>query len=72
MENNFKSIEVKVLGTGIFCNMYSSLFDKTKKIPFLNIIIFPLAIILDKILSIFDKNLRNINPLGYFFIIKKN
>ena len=71
-ENNFKSIEVKVLGTGIFCNMYSSLFNLTKKIPFLNIIIFPIAIILDKILSIFVKNLKNINPLGYFFIAKKN
>ena len=71
-ENNFNSIEVKVLGTGIFCNMYSSLFNLTKIIPFLNLIIFPIAIILDKILSIFVKNLKNINPLGYFFIAKKN
>lgn len=71
-ENGFKSIEVKVLGTGVFCNMYSSLFNLTKKIPLLNIIIFPTAIILDKILGIFLRNLKNINPLGYFFIAKKN
>ena len=71
-ENGFKFIEVKVLGTGVFCNMYSSLFNLTKKIPLLNIIIFPTAIILDKILGIFLRNLKNINPLGYFFIAKKN
>ena len=71
-ENGFKSIEVKVLGPGVFCNMYSSLFNLTKKIPLLNIIIFQTAIILDKILGIFLRNLKNINPLGYFFIAKKN
>ena len=71
-ENGFKSIEVKILGTGVFCNMYSSLFNHTKRIPLLNILIFPIAIIFDKILSIFLKDLKNINPLGYFFIAKKN
>ncbi len=71
-EQGFKNIEVKVLGTGIFCNMYSSLFNITKKIPFLNLILFPIAVLLDKILNIFVKNIKNINPLGYFFIAKKN
>ena len=71
-ENGFKYIEVKILGTGVFCNMYSSLFNHTKRIPLLNIIIFPISIIFDKILSIFLKDLKNINPLGYFFIAKKN
>ena len=48
-EKGYKEIEVKILGTGIFCNMYSSLFNLTKIIPFLNVIIFSLAIIFDKI-----------------------
>ena len=52
--------------------MYSSLFNITKKIPFLNLILFPIAVSLDKILNIFVKNIKNINPLGYFFIAKKN
>ena len=39
-EKGYKEIEVKILGTGIFCNMYSSLFNLTKIIPFLNVIIF--------------------------------
>ncbi len=71
-EKGYKEIEVKILGTGIFCNMYSSLFNLTKIIPFLNVIIFSLAIIFDKILNIFLKNIKDINPLGYFFIAKKN
>ena len=29
-EKGYKEIEVKILGTGIFCNMYSSLFNLTK------------------------------------------
>ena len=71
-EKGYKDIEVKILGTGIFCNMYSSLFNLTKIIPFLNVIIFSLAIIFDKVLNIFLKNIKDINPLGYFFIAKKN
>ena len=71
-EKGYKEIEVKILGTGIFCNMYSSLFNLTKIIPILNVIIFSLAIIFDKILNIFLKNIKDINPLGYFFIAKKN
>ena len=72
VENDFTNIEIKTLGTGIFCNMYSSLFNHTKRIPLLNVVLFPAVIIIDNIISIFFKNLKNINPLGYFFIAKKN
>ena len=72
IENDFTNVEIKTLGTGIFCNMYSSLFNHTKRIPLLNVLLFPTVIIIDKFISIFFKNLKNINPLGYFFVAKKN
>lgn len=71
-ENNFYNVKVKTLGTGIFCVFYSLIFNITSKIPFLNIIIFPICILLDKFINIFSKNIKEIAPLGYFFSAKKS
>jgi len=70
-QNGFNDIKVKVLGTGIFCCIYALIFNFTKKIPLLNIIIFPIVLFLDKIINLFSKNAKDNNPLGYFFIAKK-
>ena len=70
-QNGFNEIKVKVLGTGIFCCIYALLFNFTRKIPFLNIIIFPIVLLLDKIINLFSKNAKSSNPLGYFFVAKK-
>ncbi len=66
-ELGFKNINVKVICGGIFLSVYAIIFDQTKKIPLINIPILILCILLDKIASIFSKDLENIYPLGYFF-----
>ena len=71
-ENGFENVEVKTLGTGIFCCIYSLIFNWTKKIPLLNLIILPAFLVLDNFVNLFSKNIKSNNPLGYFFIAKKS
>ena len=72
LKKDFKIKEVKNLGFGPFCLCYSFLFDFTKKIPFLNLIIFPITFLLDAILNIFVKyDLKDIYPIALFFYVKK-
>ena len=71
-ENGFENVEVKTLGAGIFCCIYSLIFNWTKKIPLLNLIILPVFLVLDNFVNLFSKNIKSNNPLGYFFIAKKN
>tara|TARA_B100000965_G_scaffold378340_1_gene373163 strand:+ start:2835 stop:3509 length:675 start_codon:yes stop_codon:yes gene_type:complete len=72
LKKDFKIKEVKNLGFGPFCLCYSFLFDFTKKIPFLNLIIFPITFLLDAILNIFVKyDLKDIYPIALFFNVKK-
>ena len=68
----FENIHIKNLGTGIFCCFYGMIFDFTKKIPFLNLILFPIFAFLDKIINLISVNSIKNYPLGYFFSIKKN
>ena len=70
-KSGFNEINVKVLAGGIFTIFYSSISNKTQKVPFLNNFIFLICQFLDYILSLFSKNLKLIHPLGYFFIAKK-
>ena len=72
IENGFAEIKIKPIGTGIFCCIYSLIFELTKKIPLINVLLFPIAIILDKIISLFKKNYQATFPIGYFFVAKKN
>lgn len=72
LKKDFKVSEVKNLGFGPFCLCYSFLSDFTKKIPFLNLLIFPLTFLLDSILNIFVKyDLKDIYPIAIFFVVKK-
>ena len=72
LKKDFKVLEVKNLGFGPFCLCYSFLFDFTKKIPFLNLIIFPITFLLDAILNFFVKyDLKDIYPIALFFYVKK-
>ena len=72
LKKDFKIKEVKNLGFGPFCLCYSFLFDFTKKIPFLNLIIFPITFLLDAILNFFVKyDLKDIYPIALFFYVKK-
>ena len=70
-DSNFKDIKVENLGTGIFCCFYMLTFNALSKIPFLNTIMFPTVLLLDKIVSLFTKNYPNAIPIGYFFSAKK-
>tara|TARA_B110000977_G_scaffold125183_1_gene160308 strand:- start:11966 stop:12634 length:669 start_codon:yes stop_codon:yes gene_type:complete len=70
-DNNFTDIKVENLGTGIFCCIYTLTFNVLSKIPFLNILMFPTVLFLDKIVNLFTKNYPNTIPIGYFFSAKK-
>ena len=71
-KKDFKIKLVKNLGFGPCCLCYSILSDFTKKIPFINFILFPLAFFLDLALSKLIKyQLRDIYPIALFFYIKK-
>ena len=68
----FKKIKVKPLGFGPFIASYSLLFPYLRFIPILNQACLLLSYILDCTIQIFVKtNLKEIFPLGYFFIAKK-
>ena len=68
----FKKAKVKALGFGPFTASYSLLWPYLKFLPLLSQICLLLAYILDSFIQIFVKtDLREIFPVGYFFIAKK-
>ena len=67
----FEQIVIKPLSKGIFSNIYATIFDYTKKIPLLNILLIIFCLILDKIFFFINKNYIKNYPLGYFFIATK-
>ena len=68
----FKKVKVKSLGFGPFIASYSLLYFYLKYIPLLSQLCLLLAYILDCTIQIFVKtNLKEIFPLGYFFIAKR-
>ena len=71
-KKNFKAIYVKELGYGPFLAAFSILFPYFKFLPIINYIIFLMCLIFDSFLQIFIKTkLREIFPIGIFFIFKK-
>ena len=71
-KKKFKAIYVKELGYGPFLASFSILFPYFKFLPIINHIIFLMCLIFDSFLQIFIKTkLREIFPLGIFFIFKK-
>jgi SAM-dependent methyltransferase len=71
-KNKFKNIKVKALGFGPFIASYSLIYPYLKYLPFLSQIFLLLAYILDSLIQIFVRtDLKEIFPLGYFFIAKK-
>ena len=68
----FKRIKVKALGFGPFTASYSLLYPYLKYLPLLSQISLLLAYILDSLIQVFVKtDLKEIFPVGYFFIAKK-
>ena len=68
----FKQIKVKALGFGPFTASYSLLWPYLKFLPLLSQICLLLAYILDSFIQVFVKtDLKEIFPVGYFFIAKK-
>ena len=68
----FKHVKVKALGFGPFTASYSLLYPYLKYLPLLSQICLLLAYILDSLIQLFVKtDLKEIFPLGYFFIAKK-
>ena len=71
-KEKFKAIYVKELGYGPFLAAFSILFPYLKFLPIINYIIFLMCLIFDSFLQIFIKTkLKEIFPLGMFFIFKK-
>jgi SAM-dependent methyltransferase len=69
---NYKKIIVKSLGYGPFTASYSLMFGLIRFLPILREILLILSLMLDSFLQIFVKtNLKEIYPIGYFFILKK-
>ena len=68
----FKQVKIKALGFGPFTASYSLLYPYLKYLPLLSQICLLLAYILDNFIQVFVKTeLKEIFPLGYFFIAKK-
>jgi SAM-dependent methyltransferase len=68
----FKKVRVKSLGFGPFTASYSLLFPYLKYLPFFSQLCLLLAYILDSVIQIFVKtDLKEIFPVGYFFIAEK-
>ena len=71
-EYKFKQIKIKALGFGPFTASYSLLYPYLKYLPLLSQICLLLAYILDSLIQVFVKtDLKEIFPVGYFFIAKK-
>ena len=70
--HKFKKIKVKPLGFGPFIASYSLVHSYIKFIPIFNELCLLLAYILDSTIQVFVKtDLKEIYPIGYFFIAKK-
>ena len=68
----FKHVKVKALGFGPFTASYSLLYPYLKYLPLFSQICLLLAYILDSLIQVFVKtDLKEIFPIGYFFITKK-
>ena len=68
----FKKIKVKALGFGPFTASYSLLCPYLKYLPLLSQIFLLIAYISDSLIQVFVKtDLKEIFPVGYFFIAKK-
>ena len=68
----FKRVKIKALGFGPFTASYSLLYPYLKYLPLLSQICLLLAYILDSLIQVFVKtDLKEIFPVGYFFIAKK-
>ena len=68
----FKKVKVKSLGFGPFVASYSLLYPYLKYLPLLSQICLLLAYILDSLIQLFVKtDLKEIFPVGYFFVAKK-
>ena len=71
-KHKFKKVKVKALGFGPFIASYSLLYPYLKYLPLLSQICLLLAYILDSLIQVFVKtDLKEIFPVGYFFIAKK-
>ena len=71
-KKKFKVIYIKELGYGPFLAAFSIMFSYLKFLPVINYVIFLMCLIFDSFLQIFIKTkLREIFPLGIFFIFKK-
>ena len=71
-KNGFKKAKVKALGFGPFTASYSLLHPYLKYLPLLSQIFLLTAYILDSFIQVFVKtDLKEIFPVGYFFIAKK-
>ena len=71
-KHKFKQIKIKALGFGPFTASYSLLYPYLKYLPLLSQICLLLVYILDSLIQVFVKtDLKEIFPVGYFFIAKK-
>lgn len=70
--NGYKIVMLKCLGQGPFLVSFSLIYSYIKFIPIFSHLILIICSILDFIIQIFVKtNLKEIYPLGIFFIVKK-
>ena len=68
----FKEIKIKSLGFGPFVASYSLIYSYLKFLPIINHLCLLLAYILDTVIQAFVRtDLKDIYPIGYFFIAKK-
>jgi len=71
-KHKFKKVIVKSLGFGPFVASYSLIYSYLKHLPLFSQLCFLFAYILDGIIQIFVKtDLKEIYPIGYFFIAKR-
>ena len=70
--NGYKIVVLKCLGQGPFLASFSLIYSYIKFIPILSHLVLIICSTLDFIIQIFVKtNLKEIYPLGIFFIVKK-
>ena len=72
LSKKFKNIKVIPLGYGPFVSCFGLINSYLRFLPFIKEMILIISIILDFIIQIFVKtNLKEIYPIGFFFIIRK-
>jgi hypothetical protein len=67
----FKKIKIRILKGGLFISIYSLSFNLTRHIPFLNIFLLSISLLLDRFIELFSDNYKNIYPIGYFIYAVK-